>query len=235
MEIRGLRKCRDCGGQWSYYETGSVECPDCGSVRSVGVDERTTHTAAPATLDLAPYREAVGEGDVAGVADDLSSALREYVRKRGFIDAGELRPLDDAYLAASELLHAVDVYTRLRAPSDDEQLYVLRLLGAADDGDRPAPDEVPPSMREARGLGYATALSDYRREVREWVEDPDPPTRQALESLDERIRRVEALQGDVDPRIVESLVAAARDVARYLTEDDEAALATARDRLSRSG
>jgi DNA-directed RNA polymerase subunit RPC12/RpoP len=41
MKIRGERECKDCGARWSYYETGSVSCPECGSRRSVGVDDRT--------------------------------------------------------------------------------------------------------------------------------------------------------------------------------------------------
>lgn len=235
MEIRGQRECRNCGQRWSYYETGDVKCPACGSLRSVGVDERTRHTATPVELDLTPHRNALEGGDIDDVADELSSTLREYVRRRGFIDAGELRPLDDTYLAAAELRHAVDVYGRLRSPSDEDRLYVLELVNGADAGDRPDPDAVPPSMTAARGLGYAQALSAYRREVADWVEDPDPVAGATLESLDQRIKRVEALQGDVEPGTAESLVAATRDLVQYLTEYDEAALSTAQDRLSRLG
>jgi DNA-directed RNA polymerase subunit RPC12/RpoP len=31
MKIRGERECTDCGTRWSYYDTASVECPQCGS------------------------------------------------------------------------------------------------------------------------------------------------------------------------------------------------------------
>src|SRR6056297_1417065 len=60
MEIRGERECKDCGTRWSYYETGSVACPNCESVRSVGVDEeRKRHTAGQATLDLTEVRNMI--------------------------------------------------------------------------------------------------------------------------------------------------------------------------------
>jgi len=154
MKVRGERECRECGVRWSYYKTGSVECPDCGSLRSVGVDDRTAHTDAPATLDLSAHRARFG--DARGTlpeegVDDLKDDLREYARRRGFIRGGELLPLDDTYLAARELLEAVDLYDRLRDPTDRDR-ESLALLAGADDGDRPATKAVPDS-REARGDG----------------------------------------------------------------------------------
>jgi hypothetical protein len=236
MKVRGHRECKDCGRQWSYYDTASVECPNCGSLRSVGVDERTFHTATPASLDLSPHRDAVDEGSVADVADDLKSALREYVRRRGFVDAGDLVDLDDTFLAAHELLHAVDVYARTVDPSDDERLYVLSLLRSADAGERPAPEAVPESMAEARGLGYADAVDAYRSDALDWLdENPDPPGRTALGTVGEQVKRIQALQGNVPGAEAERLVTATREIARYLRDGDETALASARDRLERFG
>ena len=240
MKVRGQRKCRECGHRWSYYETGSVSCPACGSLRSVGVEERRLHTDTPVELDLSPHRRVAGEGSVADAADDLKSDLREYVHKRGFVSGGDLRPLDETYLAARELLHAVDVYARLRDPSDDEQMYVLSLLRDADTegGRRPTADEVPDSMVEARGLAAAESVDAFRSDVGSWLDDrevDDPEARNALESLRAQVKRVEALQGDVPPSESDALVAAARDIGAYLASDDLNALATARDRLDRLG
>lgn len=218
---------------WSYYETGSVACPACGGLRSVGVDERTRHTDGPAELDLSSHRTALEDQSLSDI-DDLKSDLREYVRRRGFIAAGDLRPLDETFLAAYELLHAVDVYARLRDPNDDERLYVLDLLRGADSGERPAASAVPKSMRAARGLGSAEAVDEYRRDGATWLDDnPHPTARRTLGSLAEQVKRVRALQGDVDPATADALVRVAREVSGYLREGDESALAAAQDRLTR--
>ena len=176
MKVRGERECRTCGARWSYYETGSVECPDCGSLRSVGVDDRTAHTDAQTTLDLSAHRARFG--DASGTlpdegVDDLKSDLRAYARKRGFIRGGELLPLDDTYLAARELLEAVDLYDRLRDPTDRDREYLLALLAGADAGDRPATDAVPDSLREARGMAAVRAVDEYRTDLLAFLDELD--------------------------------------------------------------
>ncbi|MFC6824836.1 DUF7117 family protein [Halopelagius fulvigenes] len=244
MRIRGRRRCKDCEREWSYYDTGSITCPNCGSLRSVGVGDRERHTDAAAELDLSPHRNAVGEFDEDAstgrhalpedVLDDLKSDLRAYVRERGFINGGELRDVDDAHLAANELLHAGDAYARLRDVSEDEHLYVISLLRGADRGERPSPEEVPPSMTAARGLAYAQAVSAFRRDFSLWLDDnPDSDARRTLETLGDHVTRVEALEGDVSLRESETLVRVARELAAYARDGDETALATARDRLAR--
>jgi hypothetical protein len=174
MKVRGERECRECETRWSYYETGRVECPGCGSLRSVGVDDRTAHTDAPASLDLSAYRTQFGEArgtlPVDGV-DELKTDLREYVRKRGFIRGGELLPLDGTYLAARELLEAVDCYDRLRDPADPDREYLLNLLAGADDGDRPATGDVPERLREARGMAAARAVDEYRSDLLAFLDE----------------------------------------------------------------
>ena len=233
MKIRGQRECQSCGHRWSYYETGSVACPACESLRSVGIDERHLHTDSPATLDLSPYRTAWAEDRLADAVDDCKSDLREYVRKRGFVDGGSLRPLDDAFLTAHELLQVMDLYGRARDPSDDEERYLLALLRGADEGERPPPEDVSAGWAKARGLAYANAVDDYRRDAIEWLDDhPDPEARRTLGTVHERVKRVQALQGDVSPTEAESLVRAAREVGRYLTAGEESALASARERLA---
>jgi hypothetical protein len=234
MKVRGRRECQACGNRWSYYDTGSVACPGCGSLRSVGVDEHTLHTAAPVSLNLTDHRNALDDATIRDVADDVASDLREYTRRRGFVHEGDLLAPDDEYLAAHELRHALDVYGRARDPTDDERLYVVDLLRGADGDERPPAERVPESMREARGLGYADALGEYRSEVLTWLDDrEDPAGRRVLGTLGERAKRVDALHGDVPPEEVETLVRVARELHAYLTAGDEASLARAEDRLAR--
>ena len=233
MEIRGERECTACGCRWSYYDTGSVACPDCGSLQSVGVGERAEHTAASVDLDLSAHRRAVEDGDLSALGDDLQTDLRAYLRKRGFIHAGDLLDLDDTYLAARELLHAADAYARLRDPDETARLYVLALLNGADAGERPAPEDVPESLRAARGLACAEAILTYRDEVVDWLDGRTGPGRRALGRIAERAKRVRALQGDVPPAEAEALVRATREAVAFLRDGDEGALATAEDRLDR--
>ncbi|KYH26686.1 hypothetical protein HAPAU_17860 [Halalkalicoccus paucihalophilus] len=241
MEIRGERECTECGTRWSYYETGEVACPECGSLRSVGREERKLHTDSPAELDLAPLIEGIDERPLAEVASEVTERCRRYVRKRGFIDGGTLRDLDDTYLIASELAAAIGAYERSLSsgaldPGTDnaEQLHLLALLGR----ERPSPSAVPDSLASARGLAYAKAVSTYREDLLTLLDtndDPDPAVRRALGRLDDHVRRIEALDGTVEPRTAERLVEAAHDLGFALEEDDEVALARAEDRLDRLG
>ena len=174
MKIRGERECQQCGTRWSYYERGTVECPDCGSLRSVGIDGRTAHTDATTTLDLSVHRTRFGEASGTlpdeGV-DELKTNLREYTRKRGFIRGGELLPLDGTYLAARELLEAVDCYDRLRDPTDADRKYLLDLLAGVESGDRPETEHVPESLREARGMAAVHAVDEYRTDLLAFLDE----------------------------------------------------------------
>jgi len=236
MRIRGQRECRNCGTRWSYYETGSVECPSCGNLRSVGVDgERRLHTATPSSLDLTGARNRLEAGEsvrqVAGVA---AEACRGYVHGFGFVDAGDLQPLGDTYLAAVELRHVAGRIERSMSLEDDEEFYFLSLLRGADHGERPPTDEVPDSLRSARGLAYARAVSAYRSDLRTYLDGyPDQMATDVLGPLDSHLKRVEALDGDVPVAESELLVRIARGVGTYVREDDESALLEARDRLDR--
>ena len=231
MKVRGQRECTDCGTQWSYYETGTVECPACGSLKSRGVDDRTEHTDAPVTLDLTAARNRVDD-DLLDAATEAADECREFVRKTGFIHAGDLRPLSDTYLAAAELAAVASTLGRAMRTSTDEELYLTELLRGADQGERPDPGDVPESMHAARGLAYAGAVDDYRDDVRTYLGDrADPAASAVFQTIGNHIRRIEALDGEVDVETTERVVRAAQDVGRYLIEDDEGALATARQRL----
>lgn len=232
MKIRGQRECKSCGRRWSYYETGSVSCPSCGGLESVGTDEeRSLHTATAATLDLTPVRRRVGSDPIRQIADRAAARVREFTRGYGFIEEGRLREFDDTYLAAIELRYVASELARRMDVTDEQELYFLDLL-RADDGERQPPSEVPESFREMRGLAYADAVTEYRSDLRTYLrEHPDPTVDGHLERLDNHRKRIRALQGDVDPRDAERLVAATRAIARYLSTDDDEALLETETRL----
>lgn len=238
MRIRGERECSDCGHRWSYYETGSVSCPTCGGLRSTGVGDRERHTADPVDLDLTPARELAGEDCWDEAIEAAIERCGEYVRRRGFIRGGELLAFDDTYLAAAELRAACRAIERGfgSGVDDAEEIYLLALLRGADGGERPSVEAVPAieSIRSARALAYATAIREYRAEMSTYLDDhPDPAAASVLGSIAEYVKRVQALDGSVDLRTVETLVDATKDVGRAIREDEDGALATARERLSR--
>lgn len=237
MEIRGERECQECGERWSYYETGSVTCPACGSMHSVGVDDRTQHTDAEREFDLTDVRTAAGSGPLRDAAERAKDTAAEYARGRGFIRGGDLLDLDDTYLAARELRHAASMIERGLAPAEDEEFYFLTLLRNADDGERPDPADVPESMREARGLAYANAVNAYLDDLRSWMDERETPADagSVLETLRDHVKRMRALDGDVAPENADRLVDAANELAEYLRSGDEDALEQARAHLSRLG
>lgn len=234
MKIRGERRCKDCETTWTYYETGSVACPDCGSLHSVGVDERKRQTDRPVDLDLTRARNAAAEKPVSEVATLVRDETRAYARARGFVSGGDLRPLTETYVAALELAYAAAALERRRDVDEDDEgaFYFYSLLRGADVGERPPASEVPPSLRHARGLAAAAAVRKYRREATASLDEHDP-ARGTLETLGEHGKRIEALDGEVSPETADELVAAAREVGTYLRDGNADALASARERLAR--
>lgn len=232
MKIRGQRECKSCGTRWSYYETGSVSCPSCGSLQSVGTDEeRSLHTATASTLDLTSIRGEVDSTPLRRLAERAVDRTREFTRGYGFIDGGELRPLDETYLAAMELQHVGSELARRIETDDDEEWYFTELL-RADEGARPATESVPRSLRSMRGLAYANAVNEFRSDLRTYLDEyPDTTVDPTVERLSNHVKRIRALQGDVDPSESERLVAAAREIGHYLSEGDESALVRAEKRL----
>lgn len=222
MKIPGDRACTECGTRWSYFETGSIGCPACGSLQSVGTDERAVHTDQATTFDLTPVRNDIDTTPDDELAGRAREAAREYVRSRGFLRGGELLELDDTYVAARELVHVADLLVRTAQPSDAESLYFLALLRDADQGDRPAAAEVPQSFREARGIATANAVRAYRRDVRTWMDAgtavPDG-ARDCLERLSDHETRLRLLEGDIDPAVADQLLEATRHVTNGLRGD----------------
>lgn len=231
MKIRGERECLSCGARWSYYETGDVSCPECGSVHSRGLGERAEHTAGPASLDLAPVRAAVDEDPVRTVAERAAEAAAEYVRAAGFVRAGELQPLSGTYLAAAELRRVGTTLSRSMRTPEETELYFLTLLRGADAGDRPPPEDVPERLRADRGLAVAATADAYVSDIRRLVDDPGPELTGALSTLRGHRKRIEALDGDVDPVESERLVRALEDLGAYVREGDETALVRVGEQL----
>jgi uncharacterized Zn finger protein (UPF0148 family) len=233
MEIRGERECTECGTRWSYYETGSVRCPECGSIRSVGVGERARHTDQPVELDLSDARTIATEQSIRDAAEVAGDEARSYVTSRGFIHAGDLRPLDWTYVAAQELHHAARMIAVSMVVDEDEEYYFLQLLDGAPAGERPDANSVPPSLRAARGLGAAAAVRAYRSELRTYLEDVETVemVQELLERLDAHTRRVRALDGELDPNKADRLIVAARAIGEYLREGTETDVATAQSAL----
>lgn len=235
MEVRGERECTACGTEWSYYETGSIACPACGSIRSVATeDERREQTDLAPTLELDDAVAAAGRDDYRTAAKRAREAAREYTHARGFLRGGNLLELDDAVLATWELRYVASAFARALDHTEAERFYFVSLLRGAPDGERPDASDVPDSMRAARGNGYADAVADYRDDVRRSLDDG--PERAGveglLESLDDHVRRIHALDGDVPPGEADSLVAVARAVGHYARDGDEADRAAARETLA---
>lgn len=231
MEIRGHRECQSCGTRWSYYETGEIRCPDCDSVRSVAVGGPRTHTASGAELDLTAVLSAVDEESLREVAGRAIDATSEYLREVGFVDAGELRPLDATYLSASELRRVAATVKRSMSVGDGEELYFLQLLEAAHEGTRPEPSAVHDSFHEERGLAVAAAVHGYLSDLRKVIDAGDSDVARVCSTITARRKRVQALDGAVDPEEAERLVRATRELSAFLRDDDEAALARAGSRF----
>lgn len=230
MKVRGQRRCRDCGEEWSYYETGSVTCPTCGSVRSVGIEDRTLHTDAAVDLDLVGVRADLDSRPIREVAADAEEVALQYVSTRGFVHAGELRPLGETIVAASELRHvAASLRRSMRDPDDAVVAHFLALLSDAPDGERP--EDPPEAIYGAYGLARAKVVNRYRSDVVAWLDENPTDVDLPLETLRDHVRRIEALEGDVEPVNADRLLRAAREVGTYLRESDDTALACSREYL----
>ena len=234
MEIRGNRRCTDCGAEWSYFETGSIECPECASKWSVRTDDRPAlHTDTPTALS---FGEAVSLANP--TRDDefwaaIAKECRRYLGKRGFILGGQLQELDDAYLIAAELrwiaLH--DRFSKQGMVEFEPSETTLEMGGwrasnpyleSLLDRHRPAPDAVPEGLAPARSLGIVDAVEEYLREFKRWVRtnpDRQGPDPEMLAPIRGHRKRIRALSGMVDPVESERLVEAARRLGAWSQSD----------------
>jgi hypothetical protein len=212
-----------------------VECPECGSLRSVSVEEeRTLHTATPRDIELTDVRNRVDTQPLREVAELAAERCREYARGYGWIQGGELQPLENTYIAAQELAYVGAMLGRRMTIDTPEELYFLSLLRDVDQDERPTTDEVPETLYSGRALAYAEAVDAYRSDLRAILDEhPDPAASQVLGPTGEHVKRVRAIDGEVPPAEPEALVRVVQDVATYLIHDDETALAEATDRLDR--
>lgn len=231
MKLRGERECRSCGTQWSYYDTGEITCPECGSVRSLGLDEPTEHTAGTVELDLTGVRAMVDDVPVDTLAEEAADETRRYLRSVGFVEAGVLQPLDGSVLAASELRRVARTVSLSMRLDGEEELYFLELLRVADQGDRPAPADVPRTLAPERGLGVASTLEMYLDDLRRVYGEREEDVDRILSAVTGRRKRIEALDGNVEPSESEQLVRTVRDLSAYLRTDDETALARGLERI----
>jgi hypothetical protein len=229
MDIRGKRRCTACGARWSYYETGEIACPECGSLKSVGIDDRQTHTAGTTDLDLTGVIANIETATTRELAEGAAEATASYIRTVGFIDAGSLEPLSERYVGACELRRVSTTVSRLLEPGPDEELYFLSLLRGVADGDRPPTTEVPDSFHPERGLAATAAVDAYLTDLRQYYETREQPVDQVLSWVTTQRKRIDALDGDIEPTEADRLVHTVQDLGTYLRTGDETALARAMD------
>lgn len=231
MDIRGDRKCTACGARWSYYETGEIACPECGSLKSVGVDDRHTHTAGATELDLTGVMADIETVPTRDLAERAAEEAADYIRTVGFIDAGSLQPLSEMYVGACELRRVGRTLGRLLEVNTDEELYFLSLLRGAAEGERPPAGEVPDTLRPERGLAATAAVDAYLTDLRRSYDEREQSVDDVLSWVTTQRKRIDALDGDVDPVEADRLVRTVQDLGTYLRTDDESALARAMDSI----
>lgn len=220
MELRGRRRCTECDHNWSYFDAGTISCPVCGSIRSVRQDDDPVlHTDTPVQFDLTEVRADIHHRPVRDVACAARDMAREYVMIRGFIEDGDLLPLDDRFLAASDLRHTAAVLHRSTEPATDTEQYFLELLNTADAGHRPT--TIPRKLRPAHGRAMADAVTRYRTDITTWLDaNPDPTARRIAGVIRDVERKFMALNGDVPIKDADRLVATIRSVGEALRHNN---------------
>ena len=235
MRVRGDRECSDCGQRWSYFETGTIACPNCGSRHSVGRGGRRRHTDGDQSLDLSASMEQAATGSIEAALETALDPCRSYVHSRGFIAGGELTDLDDRYLLAAELRYCAGGRNRRSGYTDPERRYLLALFRSTMGDQRPPPSAVPDRFRFARGLAVAEGVSEYRRAIRQVtdVDDRGTSIATAVEAIDDVTTRIEQLDGDVPPASAEVVLETARTIGSAVRSGDAGAVEAVSQRLGR--
>ncbi|PSP17563.1 hypothetical protein BRC62_04520, partial [Halobacteriales archaeon QH_10_67_13] len=191
------------------------------------------HTAGATEFDLSPVRAAIDERPLREVAEEAADVAGKYLASAGFVEAGELQPLGPEYVAAAELRRVGRTAGRLRALTDEEEAYLLALLRDADRGERPAPGAVPETFHPERGLAVAASIDAYLADLRRVLE-PEGQLARVISELQTQQKRIEALDGNVDPATAEPVLDAAQQLSDAV-DGDETALKRAATALDDAG
>lgn len=199
MEIRGRRRCLDCGATWNYFETGGVDCPECGSIRSTSTTEGRQDTSST-ELNMEDVVQELGT-DFTGGLSEAADRCRSYVSRRGFIETGELQPPDARYVMASEIVEIADVFTQpmRREVGESERNYVVDLVRGLRAGE--PPEDRPESLDAAHNMALARTAERYIRDLRRYARSEGIDVPQGVEKAREALKRTEATEGDADDAV----------------------------------
>ncbi|XGI84437.1 hypothetical protein ACEU6E_04095 [Halorutilales archaeon Cl-col2-1] len=197
MEIRGDRRCLECGYEWSYFETNRIRCPDCGSMRSESTSSGQFDTQGSANSGIG-FNELVSK--TASFEETLSEAeesCRKFVSNYGFIDAGELQPPSPEYVMAAEVTEIANGLLTSRGDVDDEEReYVIDLLRGIESGEPPAPEERPSSLDSYHALAVARLVDEYSKEIRRYARMNETDVPSEIETARDKAKRTQATSGE---------------------------------------
>ncbi len=193
MDVQGERECLDCGERWSYWDTRTVECPECGSPRSRGVGDGARPEEEFTAEDL-------DDTDLAATLENAEEAARSYTTKKRFVVAGDLRPPDPVYVMATEVKHlAAEHAVRDEGFTDDEREYAVALVTGLEEGEPPHPDERPESLDAVHERAVADVVEDYGGEVVKWARDRDLDDTDVMRDVEDArqvAKQVKATEGE---------------------------------------
>ncbi len=197
MEISGERECLDCGEQWSYFETRQIECPECGSIKSMSISESELDTASSRKneLDMSDlYTEF--QTDFMNALTQAGDRSREYIASTGFIEGGELRPPMLRYVMAREIMEIAD-YIDLSLDTDisaSEERYIIDLVKGVKSGD--PPDKRPNSMNNHHYMAVAKTAEEYATELFKYFEQNSEDIPEGLEKARSLAKKTKATNGE---------------------------------------
>lgn len=216
MEIRGERECLECGSTWSYFEIGSVECPECGSIRSRSISTPERDTSTVIGIDTDELVEELGTNFKDGLSDALESC-RSYVTRQGFVEGGDLQPPEVRYVMACEVVEICEAFTTpdRQDISKEEKKYVVDLVRGLRNGN--PPDERPESLDDYHNLAVARTVERYAKDVTRYARSNGLSVPSGVEDARSAAKRTKATLGREEDAVkgLRSL----RDVYKELTEE----------------